>query len=380
MVFIVFRNLSSKKSMKSLKFIKLYFSKLIFVILIISLSLFFFFYSEKKNDLKFDTFNISNLLEEEVFKHAFTDNVYQGELYYESINSLNEIKDRNDSIFLNILDFDNAYKNIEIKSTEEIKIKNKNIGVIKINFDYKDKIYEAFSYGSDNKCDPKSSASLVIPGSNSNQSLSIISEDTKNYHYGIISPLKKINSKIFVLIKPNEDFLAWHNGKGKKLGGDFIYAYHVNRQGSYSASYILQSLAFTKWMKKCYGKIILAGLSQGGGATLLNAMQSKPDYAIIASGFTLYSKFIDWSGFDQILNIPNYHKYFDEKKLIDSLKKSPTKWMFSWGEDEVGLYKIEALNKFTAKKIQNLKNVKTIIHTKGHVYDHSSIENFLLKF
>ena len=54
--------------------------------------------------------------------------------------------------------------------------------------------------------------------------------------------------------------------------------------------------------------------------------------------------------------------------------------MFSWGEDEVGLYKIEALNKFTAKKIQNLKNVKTIIHTKGHVYDHSSIENFLLKF
>ena len=71
---------------------------------------------------------------------------------------------------------------------------------------------------------------------------------------------------VYTFIKPNEDFLAWHDGNGKKLSGDFIWNWHLNREGSYSVSYLVQSLAFTKWMKGCFKKTLIAGLSQGGAA------------------------------------------------------------------------------------------------------------------
>jgi hypothetical protein len=40
-----------------------------------------------------------------------------------------------------------------------------------------------------------------------------------NYHQIILDAL---SAGAFLLIKPNEDFVAWHDGKGKKLSSDFI--------------------------------------------------------------------------------------------------------------------------------------------------------------
>ena len=60
--------------------------------------------------------------------------------------------------------------------------------------------------------------------------------------------------QIYTLIKPNEDILAWHDGQGHKVHGNYIWNWHLNRAGSYSVSYLVQSLAFAKWMKSKHKK------------------------------------------------------------------------------------------------------------------------------
>ena len=158
---------------------------------------------------------------------------------------------------------------------------------MKVRFSYQSREYESFAYGTlPEACTETVTASLIIPGSGLNQSLGIATGDTANYHNGILNALND-GGAIYTFIKPNEDFLAWHDGKGNKINGSFIWNWHLNREGSYSVSYLVKSIAFTKWMKGCFGKTIVAGLSQGGLAALVNAIQSHPTMVVVASGHTL---------------------------------------------------------------------------------------------
>jgi len=182
---------------------------------------------------------------------------------------------------------------------------------------------------------------------------------------------------VFTLIKPNEDFLAWHDGKGKKISGDFIWNWHLNREGSYSVSYLVESLAFTKWMQDCFERTLIAGLSQGGAAAMLNALQSKPDRAIVASGLSVINDLAEWSGHNQLIGVPGYAALSMSDHLVDRLKQSPTQWFFSWGKQEMGTYKIEASEQRTADVISHLPNVVTVIHDEGHVFPMQAIRSFL---
>jgi hypothetical protein len=183
--------------------------------------------------------------------------------------------------------------------------------------------------------------------------------------------------EIFTLIKPNEDFLAWHDGTGRKMTGDFIWNWHLNRYGSYSVSYIVQSLAITKWLKQCAGAVILAGLSQGGAAVMLNAFQSHPHAAIVASGASLITSDAEWSGDSQIIAVPGYAELYEEDNLFLALERTPTQWFFSWGLRERGTYKIEAVEGKTAQAIDGLTNVEVVTHEEGHVFPVEDIKDWL---
>jgi len=186
--------------------------------------------------------------------------------------------------------------------------------------------------------------------------------------------------EIFTLIKPNEDFLAWHDGNGKKLGGDFIWNWHLNREGSYSVSYLVQSLAFTKWMQGCFGKTLVAGLSQGGAAAMLNALQSEPSQAIVAAGHSIISGDAEGSRHNQLILFPSYPADLSRPEYLESrLGQSPTQWFFSWGSRETGIFKIEAEERRTAKVISDLSNVSISIFDGRHVFPGAEIESWIKK-
>jgi hypothetical protein len=317
--------------------------------------------------------------EAELMGYGFTDPVAEVNLYYPPITDLSGILTANNRIFMQSKGFETAFDNLQVLGAEQLDRPKGSPDVVRVRFAYQEREYEAFAYGRlPEVCDDNGYASLIIPGSGLNQSLAISTGEKANTHYGILDALNFERKKGFILIKPNEDFLAWHDGKGRKLGGHFIWNWHLNRNGSYSVSYLVESLAFTKWLKGCYKKTLVAGLSQGGAAALLNALQSKPNQAVVASGFSIINDQAEWSGHNQLIGVPGYGKLSEPQYLVDRLQSTPTQFLFTWGSREYGAYKIEAEEQRTAKVIRELPNVTAFIHDGGHIFPNEAIKKFLV--
>jgi len=245
---------------------------------------------------------------------AFTDPVIGDDFYYSKLGSIDDIYSKNISILVK-QDKKISTKDIKLLKQQNIKLQNETFSVLRIEFEYLGFQYETFAYQfSETNCKDQSvNGSLIIPGSGNNQSYGIMKKNKENYHNGILdllSPFNKLEST-YVFIKPNEDFLAWRGPNGKKLGPNFIFQWQINNGGSYALSYHLQILAFHKWMKQCFNKTAIAGLSQGGAATLYASIVSEPDIALVASGHSLMSKFIHWSGLAQFNGFPDKLNYMN---------------------------------------------------------------------
>ena len=221
-----------------------------------------------------------------------------------------------------------------------------------------------------------SSAALIIPGSGNNQSLPIYKNDISNYHYGIIEALNSID-KVLVQIKPNRDARAWHNGAGMRVNGDLVYNWQLIMGGSYSVSYLIEALALMKYLNECNERTIVAGLSQGGAAALLVALQSSPSQAIISSGYSVLSKKIHWAGFNQLMGVPGLEIYANPEMLINSLKNSATRYLFTLGRAENMYYREDAHNLHTASLLYDVPNAVVISHDGGHVFPVNEIRDFL---
>lgn len=187
-------------------------------------------------------------------------------------------------------------------------------------------------------------------------------------------------SDTYVLIKPNEDFLSWTDGSERKVVGDFIFNWHINRGGSYSVSYLTQALAVQKYLASCFKQTVIAGLSQGGFAALLVGLQSSPTTAIVASGYSVITNVVEWSGANQIIGVPNQAQLYKPEVIKQALEESPTNWLFTWGLDEVGTYRIDARDLVTFKILNPLTNVEPIVHNGGHEFPVVEIYRFLQKY
>lgn len=316
--------------------------------------------------------------EAELLIFAFTDPVKETGLYYPPIADFAEVRKANDRIFMLREGFETAFTDLQVLGADQLNRPEGAVPVVRVRFSYQDRQYEAFAYGRLPAAgDGKNSASLVIPGTGLNQSLGLATGDQANYHHGILDALEGRGGEIYTLIKPNEDFLAWHDGNGKKLNGDFIWNWHLNREGSYTASYLVESLAFTKWMQSCFGKTVVAGLSQGGAAALLNALQSRPNQAIVASGYSVIAEEVEWGAHSTLIGVPGYAELFNGSLLAKKLEESPTSYLFSWGTGEIGTFLIDAKEGRTKNFIGHLPNVTVSIHDGGHVFPVSAIKSFL---
>jgi hypothetical protein len=314
---------------------------------------------------------------DQLLAHAFTDPVIPGDLLHPPIQLLEGIRDANERIFMESEGFEFAYANVEVLSSRQLRLNNRERAVVHVQFTYRGRSYDAYSYGRlPPSCTGARTASLIIPGSGLNQSEAIAGGSSDNYHAGILDALTA-GGDVFTLIKPNEDLLAWHNGEGKKLTGDYIWNYHINRSGSYSVSYLVQSMAFVQWMQSCYYETIVAGLSQGGAAALLVGLQAEPTLAIVASGVSVVAALVEKSGHDQLLGVPGYASLVDPDTLRQSLQATVTSWLFAWGCGESGVYGIDAEQRLTATAIDTLANVTTLIHEGRHEFPVSAIREFI---
>jgi hypothetical protein len=272
--------------------------------------------------------------------------------------------------------FKNVYKNIRLldeslegnifKMTYKIEGSNKK-GVVS---------YDAYSYfRPSDKDGPKATcAALIIPGSDRNQASKIFRKDFTNYQ-GNITGITEKYCDTFVFVKPNEDFLAIHDGKNR-LSYDFYVNYLLNNDGSYSATYIAHSLAITKYLKKRYGKVFVFGLSQGGHAALLNAVQSKPTAAVVASGYTLLYEKLRMSGYGQIV-IPGLVADFGPEKLFSIIKNSDTRYLFTFGKGDEGVCRIEAEEGYVCDFFEPLSNVSCQVHDGAHIYPDKIVDDFM---
>jgi hypothetical protein len=318
--------------------------------------------------------------EQELLQYAFTDPVTETDLYHPPITSLEGIRQANERIFMRREGFETAYRDLELIDAQQMVRPAGAQPVVKVGFRYQGRDHEAFAYGrlpaaSDNP----GTAALIIPGSGLNQSLGIATGDPANYHHGILDSLYGGGvNRSYTFIKPNEDYLAWHDGRGKKLSGSFIWNWHLNREGSYSVSYLVETLAFIKWMKDRFDTTIVAGLSQGGAATLLNSIQSHPTLAIVASGYSTINETVQWSGpGTQLHAVPGYGHLSAARTIRDALQESRSSWLFTWGKAETGTYRIEAEEQITGNALRNLANVEMVIHEAGHVFPVTEIQAFI---
>ena len=265
---------------------------------------------------------------------AFLDKAISTNLINKKITSVDDLYQMNMSILMNRNGFSKAYKELKLFGFEQIEVEDKSLPIIKIKFKYQNKLFNTYLYGLLKKsCNNPNNTlgALIIPPSGNNESSNIYKKNKyNNLSYGIFDALNIIDKNdTFVFIKPNRDSRSWHNGSFKKINANFIYHWQYQMGGSYSLSYIVESLAAVKFLKKCYKKTILAGISQGATAVLLTSFQSEPDIAIISSGHYPIASKIYTANRHQIYGIKEYGDIFDTNKLKTSLRKTKTKYLFT---------------------------------------------------
>lgn len=312
----------------------------------------------------------ASLLKAELNSH-FTSPIAKGiKLRYTKVSTVDELNLKINQLNTPYKNFDSAYQKITIKAA----IVDGNI--LLIPFEYLSKIDTAYAYIK-NESTLKKLGILIIPGSGINQSSAILQKNkiTDNYQCNI-DDLVKDYGNCFIQVKPNEDFLAIHNGKQKIEPKSFVN-YLLNKGGSYSAHYLVQSLALTKYLKTQYSKTMLCGLSQGGHAALLNTLQSNPDYAIIASGYSIRRKEPYMSFHDQLI-LPN-QKIYSPEYIKQKLQGIKTHLLFTYGEKEKSTYGLESQENMTKEYFKEFENIEFAIHPDAHVYNKEVILTFCNK-
>lgn len=289
---------------------------------------------------------------------------------YDKINSIDELYETLNKEIIYEDSLELIYDKIVVLSDSSFLVYD-TTECISIKYKYEDQVRTAYSF---KKGSNKEKACLIIPGSGNNQSSEIVLEQKSNYHNGFQSLLLEKDYSTYTYIKPNEDILAYHNGT-KKLNQVGYVNWYLNQGSSYSLGYIVHTIAYVKYLKQNYDFTLVAGLSQGGLASLVNSIVSEPDLAIVSSGYSILYDKLEPSGHNQLI-IPNISSLTQSNKMLEKLKMSKTNYIFTYGKSESSIYKVEALDSLTFKFF-NLPNASFIIHDGGHVFPLNELKNYL---
>jgi predicted esterase len=307
---------------------------------------------------------------------AFSEPLYGGPLKSERVRTIEDFNNRLFGLFIPAELLNDSYirtaildQRLECIDAPDCKYEALGVDYVVAGWEY-----TAYAYYRAAETEAGKRAVVVIPGSGDNQSTAIYLNDARNYHYNI-AELIRHDWDTYVCVKPNEDFLAVHNG-GAKLSRDYMVAHLMNLGGSYSSRFIVDTMAIVKHLRALYGKVVVIGLSQGGQAALYNALQSKPDGAFIASGYSVLQEALSRAELDQII-VPGMVDYMTNEDIFEGIRDSRTRFVFTWGRQERGTYGVEAEYNCTANFFLPLGNVKCVVHDGGHVFPGPAVTEFL---
>lgn len=294
-------------------------------------------------------------------------------LKYPPVKNNKELNHRINKLIIDIDSIEFAYKNIKIESSSREE------NIIEISYTYKGRKDTVFAFiKTAIKQTSNNLGVFVVPGSGINQSSEINYYNNTEINYqSNIDDICSYYGDVFILVKPNEDFLAIHNG-GKKIGELSYVNYLINVGSSYSAYYFIQSLVLSKYIKNKYEMMYITGLSQGGYVALLNSLQSNPDKSVIASGFSILFDEPYQSGPNQFI-LPGLSNFFNNEQIKNNIMSSNTDYLFTYGKQEYGIYGREANEFLTKDYFSELENVTVNSHNGKHVYDSISTVRFLNK-
>ncbi|MBI2968185.1 MAG: hypothetical protein HYY40_10285 [Bacteroidetes bacterium] len=222
-------------------------------------------------------------------------------------------------------DFFNSYSPITVLNDTLIDT------ITRISFQFNSKTYYAYCFFVPGMVSADSVATLIIPGSGTNQSTEIYYKT--GYHGPIVDNVSKYGDT-YIFVKPNQDFLGIHR-ENKLLMDEAIVPFLINTGFSYTAYYLTQCVAFAKYLKNKYRKIAIVGLSQGGTASLYVSLQAEPAAAVIASGFSvLFEKFALMG-----MNQPIGHELLILFRIrIQNMLSVMERWMFLFTKQKLKIY------------------------------------------
>jgi hypothetical protein len=290
-------------------------------------------------------------------------------LLYPKISSLEQLTNRVNSWVVNIDTIENVYSNIELIHSSF------HLNTFSLIYSWNNKRDTVHAYYRQTNKDTNRNVGIsIIPGSGNNQS-SAMYYDEKNNYQSNIDNIAQTYGDIFILIKANEDFLAIHNGDNKIEEKSYVN-YLINKGGSYTSYTLMQGLALSKYVKSKYDEYFICGLSQGGKMALIIALQSNPQKAVIASGYSILMDNVYLSGHNQLI-IPNISNVYNPVRIKDYIYKSNTQFLFTFGAEESGIYGEEVQKGLTSKFFTGLLNVKVVNTPEGHVYYEPEISRWL---
>lgn len=176
------------------------------------------------------------------------------------------------------------------------------------------------------------SAFLLVPGTGMNESYAIV--NNWGYHNllcYVMNNCRKFGD-VFTFIKPNEESRAiyWN---AKKLN-EYVVSYQIAQGKRYGINYIIEMIAWLKYLRKTYDKVFLLGLSEGGYSALLASFFEEPDAALIAGGYSilfdsaLIEKDVLRTRFDYLVDT------FDRYHVKSRLSVSSTNYLFTYGAND----------------------------------------------
>jgi hypothetical protein len=153
-----------------------------------------------------------------VMRFAFPDPAISELMRYGLISDVAGIPAANASIFIVHTDFERAYQCLRIVGVAAIPADAAQRPQIRVDYVYYGQRRQAYAYGTTPEACPSGRNAVLIIAGWDNQSSAIVSQDPSDYHFGILDALEDVVWR-YVLIKPNEDVLTWHDGAQRKLVG-----------------------------------------------------------------------------------------------------------------------------------------------------------------
>ena len=217
-------------------------------------------------------------------------------------------------------------------------------------------------------------AFLVITGTGTNLAKSIL--DGSGYHNTNCFTNNLINKlgDVFVPIVPNDELRAiYFNRKklsstGSSTGVPYLLNY-LNASGrAYGVNRLIETVAWIKYLKKTYKRVVVLGLSTGGKVAHWSALMAEPDAAIISSG---YSILVDNDLNSQLVNSMSYGNYllvFNKDSIRNRTTQLKTQLLLTLPQNDSWLPQLDIDSSYTKNFYQGVGNVSFFYNYVNHAF------------